>query len=112
MNSISQAIFPTPDFSPPEQFEGLREFSWQTLVTAGINIVLVIATVVFFFMFVMGGIEWISSGGDKGKIDGARNKITSSLVGLVIVFAIFVIIFLINEIFGINIGGLGTGPGG
>ena len=109
METIAQ-IFSPPDFNPPAQWEGLSGFSWQTLVTAGINIVLVIATVVFFFMFVMGGIQWITSGGDRGKVEMARKMIVNALIGLLIVFSIFVIIFIINQIFGVNIGGLGSGP--
>ena len=58
--------------------------------------VLVIAAIVFFFILVMGGVRWITSGGDKGKTEAARNQITAALVGLVIVFAAWAIIQLIE----------------
>jgi hypothetical protein len=52
---------------------------------------------------VIGGIRWIASGGDKAQTEAARNQITSALVGLVIVFAAWAIVALINVFFGINI---------
>ena len=64
---------------------------------------MVIAAIVFFFILVVGGIKWIASGGDKAKTESARNQITSALVGLVIVFAAWAIVALINVFFNINI---------
>ena len=58
---------------------------------------------IFFFILVIGGIKWIASGGDKGATEGARNQITAALVGLVIVFAAWAIVQLIQVFFGVNI---------
>ncbi len=99
-----------PDFHPRGGFQNLTNFSIERLVVYGIQLVLVIAAIVFFFMFVAGGIEWISSAGDKMKVEAARHTITNALTGLLIVFSVFAIIFIINQIFGVNIGQLGTGP--
>jgi TRAP-type C4-dicarboxylate transport system permease small subunit len=63
----------------------------------------VVAAIVFFFILVIGGIRWIASGGDKAQTEAARSQITSALVGLVIVFAAWAIVALINVFFNINI---------
>ncbi|MEK7112404.1 MAG: hypothetical protein AAB875_03680, partial [Patescibacteria group bacterium] len=65
--------------------------------------ILVIAALVFFFILVIGGIRWIASGGDKAHTEAARSQITAALVGLVIVFAAWAIVQLINTFFGIDI---------
>jgi len=54
-------------------------------------------------MLITGAIQWISSGGDKQALESARNKISNALVGIVILFAVFAIINLIETFFGINI---------
>lgn len=74
-----------------------------SLVSGLIRGALVVAAVVFFFILVIGGIRWIASGGDKGATEAARSQITAALVGLVIVFAAWAIVYLINAFFGVNI---------
>ncbi len=73
------------------------------IVTALIRLILVIAALVFFFILVIGGIRWTAAAGDKAQTEAARNQITAALVGLVIVFAAWSIIQLINTFFGVNI---------
>ncbi|MCH7730563.1 hypothetical protein IID21_03495 [Patescibacteria group bacterium] len=77
------------------------------IVSALISLIIIIAAVVFFFILIIGGIRWIMSGGDKANTEAARNQITAALVGLVIVFAAWAILQLIDAFFGTNIlGGL------
>lgn len=85
------------------QFSGLNAITIENLVSALIIIVLVIAALVFLFMLILGGIRYITSGGDKGQTESARSQITAALIGLVIVFAAWAIINLISAFFGINI---------
>jgi len=85
------------------QFGGLTGLTFGGIVSGLIRISLVVAAVVFFFILVIGGIRWIASGGDKAATEGARNQITAALIGLVIVFAAWAIVALINTFFGINI---------
>ena len=68
-----------------------------------ISFVLIVAAIAFFFMLVLGGIKWITSGGDKGKTEAARNQITAGLVGLVIVFAAWAILKLVESFFGVSL---------
>jgi hypothetical protein len=85
------------DFSP------LTGLSLPQIISGLIKGALVIAAIVFFFILVIGGIKWIASGGDKGATEGARSQITAALVGLVIVFAAWAIVNLVQVFFGVNI---------
>ena len=99
----------TINLEPPagSGFENLTAISFSDLISAGIQAILVIASVIFFFILVLGGIKWITSGGDKGQTEAARNQITAALIGLVIVFSAWAIIQLIETFFNVNIlGGL------
>lgn len=73
------------------------------IISAGIRLTLVVAAVIFFFVLVIGGIRWITSGGDKAQTEAARSQITAALVGLVIVFAAWAIVALVGNFFGIEL---------
>ena len=91
------------NLGPQGQFSNLGNITFAGLVGGGIRFVLVIAAVIFFFVLVMGGIQWIMSGGDKTGAETARKRITAALVGLAIVFAAWAIVSLINALFGVDI---------
>jgi hypothetical protein len=95
----------TIDLQPKQgtDFAKLGGLTLPNIVSGLIRGALVVAAIVFFFILVIGGIKWIASGGDKAATEGARNQITAALVGLVIVFAAWAIVALINTFFGVNI---------
>ena len=49
-----------------------------------------------FIMIVWGGIQWMTSSGDSGKITEAKDKIQKALLGLLIVLSSFLILQVIN----------------
>lgn len=91
------------NLQPGGQFTSIQSLEFGSLVGGFLKLILVVASLVFFFILVIGGINWIVSGGDKAKTEGARNQITAALVGLVIVFAAWAIAQLIGTFFGVNI---------
>lgn len=93
---------PGQGFSTP-----LETLTFGQVIGAAIVLILIIAAIVFFFILIIGGVRWITSGGDKAATEAARSQITSALVGLVIVFAAWAILQLIELFFGVDIlGGL------
>lgn len=59
-----------------------------------LKMILMIAALLVFAQLIWGGLEWITSGGDKKKVDDARNKITAAVIGLIIVASSFAILQL------------------
>ncbi len=62
-----------------------------------------VAGVAMFFNLVIGGIQWISSGGDQKALDSARRRLTNAVVGLIIVVAAYAIALILEKVFGIRI---------
>jgi hypothetical protein len=91
------------NLKPGGDFSSLQDLTIGGIITGATRLTLVVAALVFFFILVIGGIRWIVSGGDKANTEAARSQITAALVGLVIVFAAWAIVQLINTFFGINI---------
>jgi hypothetical protein len=73
------------------------------LISALVGTVLIIAALLAFLYLILGGIKWITSGGDKAGMEEARNKITHAIVGLIIVGAAWAIMTLVQNFLGVQI---------
>lgn len=80
---------------------GLQFF--QAFLPKLLTLGLIIGVLFFFFVLVVGAIQWISSGGDKNALEEAKHKITNAIVGIVILFSVFAILKLIENFFGVSI---------
>ena len=68
----------------------------------------IIAIIWFAFVLITGAIGMMGAGGDKQAMESARKRITSGLIGLVVVIAAIFILDLVGTLFGIpNILNLG-----
>lgn len=67
-----------------------------------INLLFVVGLIAAVAFLIYGGIKWILSGGDKAKVEAARNHIVAAIVGLIVIAAAFVIISLVFSILGVG----------
>jgi len=81
--------------SAPKQFAVTMATLWQTIIITG--------GLAFLMYFLYGGIEWIMAGGDKGKLEEAKGKITQGLVGLAILAASYVIVKFLQSALGLDL---------
>lgn len=70
------------------------------LINKALNFVMVLGALLVFMYLIWGGIEWITSGGDKGKTEAARNKITAAVLGLIVLAAAWAILGLVLKFLG------------
>lgn len=96
--SIINPVLPPTLGQDPDSIGFLQKF-----LPLVVTLILIVGAIIFFFNLVVGAIQWISSGGDKEAVGKARSRITSALVGLVILFAIFAIIQVVENFFHIQI---------
>ncbi|MEK7112033.1 MAG: hypothetical protein AAB875_01785 [Patescibacteria group bacterium] len=83
---------------------------FQSLIPRLVGISFVVGSLVFFFVMVIGAIQWITSGGDKAANETARGKISNAIIGFVILLAVFAVLKVIEDFFGFNILTLDIGP--
>lgn len=77
------------------------------IISSTFAFLLIVAGLLAFVFLVLGGIQWITSGGDKAGLEGARNRIIHAIVGLIVVFSAWAITILLQQFLGITIlGGL------
>lgn len=74
-----------------------------SVLRAVIQFILVVAFVLAFIFLLIGGIRWITAGGDEKGVASARNMITAALIGLVVVLVAYALIRLVEIFFSVNI---------
>lgn len=87
------------------------EAGFGTFLSGILSAILVIAVLLAFLYLVWGAIEWISSGGDKGKVEKARDRMTQSIIGLIVLGAILAIFGLVQSFLGVSILNFGGSSG-
>ncbi len=70
---------------------GVPSMDANTLLQNGLNLTYFIAGSVAVIVIVVGGIMYAISSGDSGKVTKAKNLLTYSIVGLVVVLSAFAI---------------------
>ncbi len=74
-----------------------------TIVSNTITIVFTIAALAVLAFMVLGAFNWITSGGDKEKVDKARKTITNALIGLALLGLAFLILRVVGQIIGFDV---------
>jgi hypothetical protein len=62
-----------------------------------------LAGIYFFFTLILGGYGYITGGGDKEAVQRAMSRIRNAIIGIVIIFSVFVIIYIVETVFGLSI---------
>jgi len=73
------------------------------LISGIVGLAFILGFLLTFAYFLTGGIQWITSQGDKNALEAARNKITNALIGLVIVASAYAVFKLVGNFFGIEL---------
>ena len=76
-----------------------RTTQLNSLIHTIVNVFSLIIGVVAVIMIIIGGFQYISSGGDSNKISTAKNTIMYAIIGLIIVaLAQFIVQFVLNKV--------------
>jgi|GEM_PF-2468264 len=68
---------------------------WQTL--------LILGAIALLINMLIAGMNWIMGGGEKGKVEEAKTRITQSIMGFAILAAVAAIAIFLSDPFGINL---------
>lgn len=91
------------DIYSPGKALGGTSATFGELVTPLIQNVLIICGVGALFFLVFAGFNYITAGGDKGKIENAGQAINYAIIGLVLIAVAYLITLLVGKMVGINI---------
>lgn len=98
-----EQVTPPPNFITPSPEVGLAGIiQWVILI---LTIIGIAAALIFL---IWGAIKWITSGGDKEKLAGARSTILHAIIGFIIVLLSVVIVQFIGGLLGVKLLNLPT----
>jgi len=87
---------------PKGQFAPLSEITFEALISSAVNLVLIVASILFVFNFLIGGIKFMLSGGNKEKLDSAKRQLMNAILGIIIIFSSWAVLGFVGEFFGVD----------
>ena len=73
------------------------------IITTLLGLIITFAIVFSLFMLIYAGWQWMTSAGDKQKVQQARQRITFVIVGLIVVFISFFVLSILGRFLGVNL---------
>lgn len=74
------------------------------IITKALAFIMPMAGIVLLFVLISGGYDYMLSQGNAEKMKSAQGKITSGIIGFILLIASFLIVRVISAIFGIGQG--------
>ncbi len=75
----------------------------EKFISNAIGALTIIGGLFFIFYFVMGALNWITAGGDSGKITKARDQMIQGVTGMVVIVISYGLIGIIGSFVGLDL---------
>lgn len=94
-----------PDYNPAEGIIDITRYdlSFGEIISLLLPYVFILAGLILFILLIIGGFEYLTSGGDQKKVASAQARLTNAFVGFIIIFVSYWLIQLLETILGIDI---------
>lgn len=103
MASIDFTQITTPGgYQPGSGIEGSTS-AIESLISNTLVVLTVISGIAFMLYFLLGGLNWITAAGDKGKVDKAKAMMTNGAVGIIIIAVSYAVVWIVGTALGLDI---------
>lgn len=75
----------------------------EKIIKIGIEVLIILGVVLALIFIIFSAIQWITSEGDKQKLQTARARLTYAIIGLLIILLAIFIVNFVGGAFGINL---------
>lgn len=75
----------------------------EKLISNVLVVLTVVAGIAFILYFLLGGLNWITAGGDKGKIDKAKGMMTNGAIGIIAITVSYAIVWIVGAALGLDV---------
>ncbi|HSV94911.1 MAG TPA: hypothetical protein VLH94_03010 [Spirochaetia bacterium] len=90
--------FETAGVSGPE-----TQTQLSNILSTVITTLTVVGGLAFVIFFTLGGLKWLTAGGDKAKVEEAKTQMTQGVIGLVAIVAGLFVTGIVGNILGVDI---------
>lgn len=94
---------PTKAFAPDIKTAAGAVAPLGTFLSTLFGFITTLAGIFFLVYFILAGLSWIMSGGEKGKIESAKQQMTNAALGLIVIIAAYSIIGIVGGVLGLDI---------
>lgn len=77
--------------------------SAELIISNVLTILTIVAGISFTLYFLLGGMNWITAGGQKDKVEKAKNMMTNGAIGMIIIVVSYAIVWIVGQALGIDI---------
>jgi fumarate reductase subunit D len=75
----------------------------EIIFTRIIGFLTIVAGLTFLIYFMIGALNWITGGDDKGKVDAAKKYMTNGAIGMIAIVASYAIVWIVGMVLGLDI---------
>lgn len=76
---------------------------FSSILSMVITSLTVVGGLAFVVFFSLGGLKWLTAGGDKAKVQEAQQQMTQGVIGLVAIVAGLFVVGIVGNVLGIDI---------
>jgi len=81
---------------------GETQTQFGSIISTIVTALTVVGGLAFAIFFTMGGLKWLTAGGDKAKVSEASAQMTQGVIGLVAIVAGLFIVGIVGNVLGID----------
>jgi hypothetical protein len=106
MNKLALTFPGGGEIKEPEGFKFDGNSKIGDILSALLPYIFVIAGLTLFILLIIGGFGLLTSAGSPDKVKAAQGKITSAIVGFVIIFVAYWLMRILEIVLGLNLLGV------
>lgn len=96
--NLGVGLCPDSGKGPGFDLPGCKNFSIGATIGSLVGIAFFVSLIIALGFLIIGGIKWITSGGDKDGTQKAKDTVTSALIGLAVVISAFILINILLQV--------------
>lgn len=77
---------------------GFRIPTFSTILSFIIKFFFVVAGIAALIYLLWGAFSWVTSGGDKGNVEKARDKIVNAIVGILLIIVVVAVVATLEQV--------------
>ncbi|HEX9817329.1 MAG TPA: hypothetical protein VGA89_00315 [Patescibacteria group bacterium] len=93
---------PSPAYSEGSENADTALANLESFVSNLIGFLTAMGSLFFVIYFITGAFSWITSGGDKGKLENARNRMMYGALGMILIIASYSLLGLLSGLIGLD----------
>jgi cytochrome bd-type quinol oxidase subunit 2 len=81
---------------------GETQTQFGSMISTIVTTITVVGGLAFVIFFTLGGLKWLTAGGDKTKVQEAQTQMTQGVIGLVAIVAGLFVVGIVGGVLGID----------